>query len=729
MDSNLHIEEYIDFSRYFQVLKRRWLPATITFAGILTLSLVAALVSEDVYQAEAQLLIKTDNRRTPGFDDGRSDIPKLDQKDPIETEAKLLQSRDILEKVIKELDLKSKNGKAVTYKQASKSFTAIPIIGTELLQVNYEDPDPDVAVAFVERAIELYSEGYVKVDKDITNKDRDLITKTLPQREAAVKQAEENLRLFKNRNGISDVDLQGANDINALSQIESQINQVNADLNDVNARYNRLQSQLGMNWQEASAVSSLSQSKSVQQTLTQLQNVKVQLTQKRNVLSDNAPQIISLQEEKADLTALLERAISNTLGSQQSLAGKINILSLGNLKQAQLSEFANLGLRKEGLEQKLASFRSEYNKIQRRSNLSPQLKEQERELKRKIKAAEGTYDTLLERLAETEVIVERDIDKVRVISNAAIAEDTVNPNGTLIVAGGAMMGALFGMALAFLLDLKDNTIKNTQEVEDMFAYPLHGVVPNLSLTDGVGRQLQLPGIGAGRQLQLPGTTAESIPGQTVAMMPLKQAYQNIQINLKLQDADVEKKVIAITSSVPQEGKSSVSANLAMARAQCGQRILLIDADMRRPSQHCIWEITNQIGLSNVLQGEMQWQDGIQNMMSNLDVLPSGSIPDNPIALLDSPVFNDFVQDIVQHYDQIIFDTPPMIGIPDAKVIGKITDGFLFVVRPGVVDYSSAKVAKKILQSTGQKVLGIIVNGANMDHEPDYYKSYYYVHQE
>jgi len=318
MDSNLHIEEYIDFSRYFQVLKRRWLPATITFAGILTLSLVAALVSEDVYQAEAQLLIKTDNRRTPGFDDGRSDIPKLDQKDPIETEAKLLQSRDILEKVIKELDLKSKNGKAVTYKQASKSFTAIPIIGTELLQVNYEDPDPDVAVAFVERAIELYSEGYVKVDKDITNKDRDLITKTLPQREAAVKQAEENLRLFKNRNGISDVDLQGANDINALSQIESQINQVNADLNDVNARYNRLQSQLGMNWQEASAVSSLSQSKSVQQTLTQLQNVKVQLTQKRNVLSDNAPQIISLQEEKADLTALLERAISNTLGSQQS---------------------------------------------------------------------------------------------------------------------------------------------------------------------------------------------------------------------------------------------------------------------------------------------------------------------------------------------------------------------------------------------------------------------------
>lgn len=719
MDSNLHIEEYIDFSRYWQVLKRRWIPATATFAGILTLSLVAALASEDVYQAEAQLQIKPEIRDSTGIDDGTPELKgTVLTKDPIETEAQILRSRPILERVIKELDLKSKNGETLTYKHAIKSFQVSPIIGTELLQVNYEDPDPDVAVAFVQRAVELYSEGFTIADRGETKKARDLIDKKLPEAEDAVVRAEENLRLFKNRNGISDVDLQGTNDINALSRIESQINQVNAQLNDVNARYNRLQSQLGMSWQEASAVSSLSQSKGVQQTLTQLQKVKVELAQKQNVLSDSAPQIISLRDEKADLTALLEREITSTLGSgQQGLARNVNILSLGNLKQAQLSEFANLGLRKEGLEQKLASFRNEYSKIQRRSNLSPQLQEQQRQLERKLKAAEGTYDTLLKSQNDTAFLIDRDIDKVRVIADAAIAEDTVNPDGKIIVAAGAMMGALVGMALAFLLDLKDNTIKNTQEVEDMFAYPLHGVVPDLSLAGEIG------------QLQLPGTTVENIPGQITAMMPLKQAYQNIQVNLKLQDADVEKKVIAITSSVPQEGKSSVSANLAIARAQCGQKILLIDADMRRPSQHRIWEITNQIGLSNVLQGEMQWQDGIQNMMHNLDVLPSGSIPDNPIALLDSPAFNDFVNDIAQDYDQIIFDTPPMIGIPDAKVIGKIADGFLFVVRPGVVDYSSAKVAKKILDGTGQKVLGIIVNGANMDHEPNYYSSYYYAHQE
>ena len=204
------------------------------------------------------------------------------------------------------------------------------------------------------------------------------------------------------------------------------------------------------------------------------------------------------------------------------------------------------------------------------------------------------------------------------------------------------MGVLFGVAIAFLLDLKDNTIKNTQEVEDMFAYPLHGVVPDLNLAGS--EQLQLTGSPKG----LPKANSE------VSMMPLKEAYQNIQINLKLLDRDAKKKVIAITSSVPQEGKSSVSANLAVARAQCGQSILLIDADLRRPTQHHIWEIPNKVGLSNVLAREAHWQDSVHNVLPNLDVLTSGPVPDHPISLLDSPSLQSFIDSVSDRYDQIIF---------------------------------------------------------------------------
>jgi len=721
MDSNLHLEEYIDFNKYWQVLKRRWIPATATFAGIVTLSLAAALASEKVYEAEAQLLVKSDNTsKVTGIESGLENEQKNFQleKDPIDTEARILQSRTIIEKLIQEMELKDDSGEFLKYKRVKSAFKVEPILGTDILQVIYEDKDPDLAIAFVNRAIELYTENNALSKRGNSIRARDLIESKLPKAEDSVRKAEANLRLFKNRNRIADLDSSTAATIDSISNVENEIDQVEAQLGDVNARFNRLRAQLGITWQEASAVSALSQSAGVASTLEQLQNVRLSLAQQGNVLSDNAPQIISLKEEEEDLKSLLEQQISNTLGSRQNLASSVNILSLGTLKQAQMAEYAELGLQKEGLDSRLSSLRRTFSAYQRRSDNLPQLQEQQRELQRRVAAAQSTYETLLTRSKELEATNDAALSKVSVVSEAAISEDPVNPDGKVIVAAGAMMGALFGMALAFLLDLKDNTIKNTQEVENMFAYPLHGIVPNLDLpgNDGISQQPQLPGSG------------NALPEQVVSetsMMPLREAYQNIQVNLKLLDEDTKKKSIAITSSVPQEGKSSVSANLAVARSQCGQRILLVDADMRRPSQHRIWEMPNQVGLSQVLRQEVPWQNAIHNKMSNLDILTAGSIPDNPIALLDSVQMKNFIASVSEQYDQVIFDTPPINGIADTKIIGKQVDGFLFVVRPGVADYGSASAAKKMLESTGQKVLGVVVNGADMNREPYYYNSYYY----
>ena len=722
MDSNLPLEEYVDFGRYWQVVRRHWIPATATFAGIVTLSLVAALASEDVYEAEAQLrIIPEQTVGDVGIDNGKPEQePTFTDKDPIDTEAEILGSRTIVERVIKDLDLKSDKGEPLTYKTVSKALSVQPVIGTDVLQISYEDPDPDVAVSVVKRAIELYADGDATFSTEKDLKDADFIDRQLPRLEVAVEDAEADLRNFKNRNGISDLEGQVRADIDLIAQTEDQINQVNAELKDVNARYQRLQNQLGLTWQEASAVASLSQSTSVQQTLNKLQQVKLQLAQESNVLSDSAPQIISLKQEQADLDALLRREIASSLNpQQQNLAQKFNILRLGNLRQGEVSQmnaFADLGLQKEGLEQKLASLKSSYAKYQKRNNVSPQLQEQQRQLERKLKIATDELENLEARKKQVELRQDYRVNKVNVIAAPAIAEDPVNPDGKIIVAAGAMMGLLFGTALAFLLDLKDNTIKDTRDVENMFAYPLHGVVPDMSL--GGGNQ----------QLQLPGVAGANHPEQVaseISMMPLREAYQNIQVNLNLLDGEARKKVIGITSSVPQEGKSSVSANLAVARSQCGQRTLLIDADMRRPTQHRIWEISNSEGLSEVLEQKTSWSECVQNVMPNLDVLTAGSVPKNPIALLDSSRFGDFIADVSSSYDQIIFDTPPIIGIADSKIIGKAIDGFLFVVRPGVADYGSASAAKKMLDTTGQKVLGVIVNGADMRREPYHYSSYYY----
>ena len=198
----------------------------------------------------------------------------------------------------------------------------------------------------------------------------------------------------------------------------------------------------------------------------------------------------------------------------------------------------------------------------------------------------------------------------------------------------------------------------------------------------------------------------------------------LQANLKFLSFDKELKSIVVTSSVSKEGKSEVAANLAVAMAQVGRRVLLVDANMRHPIQHHIWGMTNAVGLSNVMV-DMVAPDAVllQEVMPNLHVIPSGVVPPNPVALLDSERMAALVAVFTEEYDFVIFDAPPVGGTADAVVLGQLTDGILLVVRPGVVDVASASAAKEFLTQSGQNVLGMVINGVNVKLEPDSYFHY------
>jgi capsular exopolysaccharide synthesis family protein len=196
----------------------------------------------------------------------------------------------------------------------------------------------------------------------------------------------------------------------------------------------------------------------------------------------------------------------------------------------------------------------------------------------------------------------------------------------------------------------------------------------------------------------------------------------LQANLKFLSSDKPLQLIVVTSSVPKEGKSQVSANLATAIAQLGRRVLLVDADLRHPLQHHIWELTNAGGLSDVLVGQADFNAVVARVIDNLDVLCSGVIPPNPLALLDSKRMATLIEYFSEHYDFVILDAPPLVLAADALTLGKMTDGVLLVARPGVVDSNSASAAKESLERSAQKVLGLVVNGVIVENESD---SYFY----
>jgi capsular exopolysaccharide synthesis family protein len=200
----------------------------------------------------------------------------------------------------------------------------------------------------------------------------------------------------------------------------------------------------------------------------------------------------------------------------------------------------------------------------------------------------------------------------------------------------------------------------------------------------------------------------------------------LQANLRFLSSDKELKVIVVSSSLPQEGKSTVSANLAVAIAQLGRKVLLVDADMHCPVQHRIWELPNQVGLSNVIVGQSGFGDAIAQVMDNLDVLPCGVIPPNPMALLDSQRLTLLIKQFSASYDAVIIDAPSLNVAADALIMGNKADGILLVVRPGFLNSGTVAFAKELLKKSSQHVLGLVVNGVIPKNEP--HSHYYFTNE-
>ncbi|QDZ40669.1 CpsD/CapB family tyrosine-protein kinase [Euhalothece natronophila Z-M001] len=243
-------------------------------------------------------------------------------------------------------------------------------------------------------------------------------------------------------------------------------------------------------------------------------------------------------------------------------------------------------------------------------------------------------------------------------------------------------------------------MKTVQEIKDKLGYTLLGSIP------------------------LFGKQASELPMQDQPRSAVSEAFRMLQANLKFSRVDEKLKVIVVTSSVPNEGKSTVTGNLGLALAELGNRVLIVDGDMRRPSQHQVWEEPNSMGLSNLLVDQSDVSTVTKELHPNLELLTVGAPPPNPIALLDSQRIADFIDKCRQAYDYVLIDTPPMAVGADSALLGKLAEGTLLVVRPNMADLTSATGAKEMLQRSGQPVLGMVINGVNPSDEPDSYYYYY-----
>jgi capsular exopolysaccharide synthesis family protein len=384
---------------------------------------------------------------------------------------------------------------------------------------------------------------------------------------------------------------------------------------------------------------------------------------------------------------------------------------LGNLRQELIGELIRAEAERLGASERLSVLSAAQSTYRTRASNLPMLEQQQRELERRVQVSQTTYEALLTRLQEIQVAENQNIGTARIIAQALVPDEDVGTSKKLILAAGGFAGLLLAIALAFMLDLLDQSVKTVKEAKELMGYTVLGIIPSTRTAE--------------KHHLRPNRTDQTIPDvitRDLPRSPISEAYRMLQANLKFLSSDKPLKTIVITSSIPKEGKSEVSANLAAAIAQGGRRVLLIDADMRLPVQHHVWDVSNQVGLSNVIVEQLQIQDVVQEVMPNLYLLAAGVMPPNPVALLDSKRMATVIAECAEQYDIAIFDTPPLSGTADSAVLGRMTDGTLLVVRPGVVEASKAAAVKEFLTQSGQQVLGMVINGVDVKNEPD---SYFY----
>lgn len=707
MESLKTIEE-VDIHKYLEVLQRRWLAVVGIFTLSLTLGCLYAFSLKPTYKAEGSLMIKTN--RTFSLTGLPQDIGKLESlnvnDNPLETQVRIIGSNPVLERTIKTLNLKENNGKPLSIPMFARQLQIEGIKGTDVVQISYKSGDAQQAAKVVNTVIKSYIDLNIQANQEEAITAKQVILTEIPKAEETVKKAESALRTFKETNRIVALDQEATVAVDTVSKLNNQISQAQAQLNDVKGRLEQLSAQAQVNSNQGVIDAELSRAPGVQKVLAELQETESKLAVERTRFAPEHPAIAGLEEKVAVLKKLLKERTAEVAGNAPVTQGSLQV---GELRQSLIADITRAEAQRVGLERQITTLTQQRDAYVQRANYLPKLEQNQRELERRLQAAQGTYETLLKKRQEIDIAQNQKIPNARIISYALVPEFPEGPRKILFVIGGGAVGIFLGLIAAFGIDLIDRSVKTVKEAKEVLRYTVLGVIPTLGRTSK--DDAPIPGLDR---------AVPKIIGRDIPYFPLGDAYQILQVNLKFLCSDKPLKSIVVTSSVPKEGKSEVSANLAVTMAQSGRRVLLVDADMRHPLQHHIWDLSNAIGLSNVLIGQVTLDEAVQEVMPNLEVLPCGILPPNPVAMLDSQRMATLMSNLARDYDFIIFDTPPLTGIADAAVLSTLTDGILLVVRPGVVDFNSANAAKEFLNQSGQQVLGIVINGVNVKNEPNGY---------
>ena len=709
---------------YIRVLmKRKWtvLACLVTIFSVVA---IASLKMTPVYEASGSIAINKPDSGLVNFNN--SPTFSVDYYDPteMETEVKILQSDLLALQVVKELaldrrpefggktpalpstldlapdPLQADTGRTTSLLSSFRSNLRVALApNTHIVEVHFRSPDKDLAATVVNTLMSTYTENNFKSRFDSTMQASDWLSKQLVDLQMKVETSQEKLVHYQKQHEILGIDEKQNITTAKLDELNKALTAAESERMDKESVYRLVQA--GDTDTIASAATVLDSAGAAQTASSLLESLRAKEADLKIQAAELSTQFGPSYPKVAQINNQLKEIDAQLLAETRKVGGKIKGLYMAALQRE--------GMLHDALEKQ----KQEANKLNE-SAIEYSL------LKRDLETNRQLYEGLLEKLKQAGVSAGLRSNNFRIVDVARVPMGPIEPNIPRNLAFAFMLGLSSGVGLAFLLEGLDNTVRSTEQAQLISGLPPLGIIP-------LGSRTAREGGGDKRLVIATSKEAVELITQVRPQSQMAESYRALRTSLLLSNLGAPPKVIMVTSALPQEGKTTTSINCAVVLAQKGIRVLIIDADLRRPSIHKTLGMGPRCGLSNVLTGSATLEQAItrSSILPNLDVLPAGTPPPNPAELLASTNMRDVLEQLRARYDHIVVDTPPALSVTDAVVLSPRADAIVLVIRSGQTTKQALRRARDILMQVNAKVSGVLLNAVDLS-SPDYY--YYYEYQ-
>ncbi len=708
---------------YLRVLIKRVWVVVGTLAVIFGATLIATLRATPIYDAVGSIAINKPDPMLASLREGNNSVDYYDPTD-LDTEVRILRSDLLALQVIKQLNLDKMpefGGHGGTTTSSLEMTTdalqpdsdlANALLGafkgnlrvilepnTRIIDVHFRSPNKELAARVVNTLANTYIEQNFKTRFESTMQASDWLSRQLVDLQMKVETSQEKLVKYQKEHQILGIDEKQNITTEKLDELNKELTAAESERMQKEAVYQLAQA--GDTESAAAVANGVAQSKDFENTSSLLEK---------------------LQAQKADLQ-IQSAQLGTQFGPAYPKIAQINnqLHEIDSQMQAEMKKVASR-LRGDYLAalQRENMLRAAFEEQKQQDNKLNESAIEYSLLKRDFETNRTLYEGLLQKLKEAGVTAGLRSNNIREVDIARTPAGPAEPNIPRNLGFAFVLGLTSGIGLAFLLEGMDNTVRTPEQAQEISGLPSLGMIPLGSKNNSEAGSKQGLIVASSKE-------AVELITQSRPQSQMAESYRALRTSLLLTSLGAPPKTILITSALPREGKSTTSINTAIVLAQKGVRVLLIDADLRRPSVHKTLGLGPRIGLSNVLTGGASLQQATLRspLLPNLYVLPAGTPPPNPAELMASSQMVEMLAVLRDQYDHIVVDTPPTLSVTDAVVLSPRADAVVLVIRSSQTTKPALRRARDILAQVNARVSGVLLNAVNLD-SPDYY--YYYEYQ-